>query len=56
MAYAWLGEKDQAIEQLTYLAKIPGGPDYGQLKFDPAWSSLRTDPRFTKIVNSLAPK
>ncbi len=56
MAYAWLGEKDRAIEQLTYLAKIPGGPDYGQLKFDPAWASLRTDARFAKIVSSLAPK
>jgi hypothetical protein len=36
MAYAWLGENDQAIERLAYLAKTPGGPDYGQLKFDPA--------------------
>jgi hypothetical protein len=56
MAYAWLGEKDRAIEHLTLLGKIPGGPDYGQLKFDPAWASLRGDPRFAKIVLSLAPK
>jgi tetratricopeptide (TPR) repeat protein len=56
MAYAWLGQNDAAIEQLTYLAKIPSGPDYGQLKFDPAWAPLRGDPRFEKIVASLAPK
>jgi len=56
MACAWLGEKDAAIERLTYLAKVPSGPDYGQLKFDPAWASLRSDPRFEKIVASLAPK
>jgi len=56
MAYTWLGEKDPVIEQLSLLAKIPGGPDYGQLKFDPAWDALRGDPRFEKIVQSLAPK
>ena len=56
MAYAWMDENDAAIERLTYLARIPSGPDYGQLKFDPAWDPLRGDPRFEKIVASLAPK
>jgi hypothetical protein len=28
----------------------------GELKFDPAWAGLRGDPRFEKIVASLAPK
>jgi TolB-like protein/Tfp pilus assembly protein PilF len=55
MAYAWLGENDPAIEQLAYLAKTPGGPDYGQLKFDPAWATLRGDARFVKIVDGLQP-
>jgi TolB-like protein/class 3 adenylate cyclase len=55
MAYAWLGENDRAIEQLEYLAKIPSGPDYGQLKFDPAWAALRGDARFVKIVDGLQP-
>jgi serine/threonine-protein kinase len=55
MAYAWLGDKDAAIERLTELAKIPSGPDYGQLKFDPAWAALRGDPRFVKIVDGLQP-
>jgi TolB-like protein/class 3 adenylate cyclase/Tfp pilus assembly protein PilF len=56
MIYAWVGDVDSAIEQLMFLAKKPGGPDYGQLKLDPAWDSLRGDPRFEKIVASLASK
>ena len=36
MIYAWVGDIDSAIERLAFLAKTPGGPDYGQLKFDPA--------------------
>src|SRR5437867_9097864 len=55
MTYAWLGNNDSAIERLTFLAKAPGGPDYGQLKFDPAWDGLRSDVRFTKIVEGLRP-
>jgi TolB-like protein/class 3 adenylate cyclase/Tfp pilus assembly protein PilF len=55
MAYAWLGDNDAAIERLTDVAKIPSGPDYGQLKFDPAWAGLRGDPRFVKIVDELQP-
>jgi TolB-like protein/class 3 adenylate cyclase/Flp pilus assembly protein TadD len=55
MTYAWLGDNDSAIERLTFLAKMPGGPDYGQLKFDPAWDSLRSDMRFINIVEGLRP-
>jgi tetratricopeptide (TPR) repeat protein len=56
MIYAWLGDNDAAIERLTFLAKTPGGPDYGQLKFDPAWDGLRGDARFAKIVEGLEPR
>ena len=56
MAYAWLGDNDPAIEQLAYLAQIPGGPEYGQLKFDPAWATLRGDTRFIKIITALQPR
>ena len=54
--YAWTGERDLAIEQLETGAKLPGGPTYGMLRLDPVWDSLRGDPRFEKIVASLAPK
>ncbi len=56
MVYAWTGERDRALEQLEIVAKIPVGPSYGDLKFNPCWDSLRGDPRFEKIVASLAPK
>jgi tetratricopeptide (TPR) repeat protein len=55
MIYAWVGDNDSAIEQLSFLAKTPGGPDYGQLRFDPAWDSLRNDIRFTRMVEGLRP-
>ena len=53
---AWTGERDLSIEQLETLAKIPNGTSYGDLRLDPIWDSLRGDPRFEKIVASLAPK
>jgi len=56
LIYAWTGERDLAIEQLEIVAKIPNGPTYGMLRLDPVWDSLRGDPRFEKMVASLAPK
>lgn len=54
--YAWTGEKDLAFEQLTVAAKLPGFVSYGELRLHPYWDPLRGDPRFDKIVASLAPK
>ena len=56
LVYAWTGERERAIEQLEIVAKIPAGPSYGDLRFNPCWDSLRGDPRFEKIVASLTPK
>ena len=53
---AWTGERDVAIKQLENLAKIPAGPSYGDIRLSPNWDPLRGDPRFEKIVNSLAPR
>jgi serine/threonine-protein kinase len=53
---AQIGERDLAIEQLKTLAQIPAGAHYGELRLDPFWDPLRGDPRFEKIVASLAPK
>jgi hypothetical protein len=53
---AWAGERDLAVGQLQSLAKTPGGPTYGDLRLSPNWDSLRGDPRFQKMVDSLAPK
>ena len=56
MIYAWVGEKDLALQQLSLYAGQPSFVDYGELKLDPDWDPLRGDPRFEKIVASLAPK
>ena len=57
---AWIaaqaGEKELALEQLAISAQNPDGVNYGDVKLDPKWDSLRGDPRFEKIVASLAPK
>jgi len=54
--YAWTGEKDLAIEQIEMVQRVPNPLSYGLLKLHPHWDSLRGDPRFEKIVASLAPK
>jgi serine/threonine protein kinase/tetratricopeptide (TPR) repeat protein len=54
MIAAWVGEKDLAFEQLALSARTPNGATYGELKLDPSWDPLRGDPRFEKIVASLA--
>jgi Predicted integral membrane protein len=54
--YTWLGEKDRAIEELGAAITRPGYLNYGRLKLHPEWDALRGDPRFEKIVSSLAQK
>ena len=45
-----LGEKDSAIQQLESLVGVPNGPTPGILRVEPAWDSLRDDPRFKKLA------
>jgi TolB-like protein/predicted Ser/Thr protein kinase len=52
----WVGDKDLACEQLPIAISPPSPVSYGQLKLLPFWDPLRGDPRFEKIVASLAPK
>ena len=56
MIAAWAGEKDLACDQLAIAIHPPAPVTYGQLKLLPFWDPLRGDPRFEKIVVSLAPK
>jgi len=56
---AWAGEKDLALQQLKDAILLPGATNitsYGMLKLWPFWDPLRGDPRFEKIVASLATK
>jgi serine/threonine-protein kinase len=54
--YAWVGKKDLACKQLDLAIKLPGYLSYGSLRLHPHWDPLRGDPKFDKIVASLAPK
>jgi hypothetical protein len=56
MIAAWVDDKDLACEQLAIAVRPPSTVSYGQLKLLPHWDALRGDPRFDKIVQSLAPK
>jgi len=49
-------DKNLASEQLAIVTNRPSPISYGQLKLLPFWDPLRGDPRFEKIVASLAPK
>jgi TolB-like protein/Tfp pilus assembly protein PilF len=54
--YTWSGDRDHAIETVQKLLTMPGYTNYGRLNLHPLWAPLRGDPRFQKIVASLAPK
>ena len=56
MIAAWVGDDDLACEQLALAIRPPSRLTYGQLKLLPFWDPLRGNPRFEKIVASLAPK
>jgi tetratricopeptide (TPR) repeat protein len=58
---AQVGETRRALDLLEQVTNMPGAPSltrpcYGRLKIDEVWDPLRVDPRFGKIVASLAPK
>jgi serine/threonine-protein kinase len=56
LIYAWTGKIDDAIAEVNEIVKMPGYLSYGKLKSDPLWDPLRNDPRFQKLLTSLAPK
>jgi TolB-like protein/tetratricopeptide (TPR) repeat protein/predicted Ser/Thr protein kinase len=54
-AYCWLGDRERALNELQKLLNEGAiGVNYGDLKFNPAWDSLRDDPRFEKILAEAA--
>ena len=54
--YADLGESGRALDLLEQSAKLPAGLSYGSLMLNLSWETLRNEPRFQKILESLAPK
>lgn len=55
MDYALLGDKDHAFGWLEKALEERSGWLL-ELKFDPEWDNLRTDPRFEKLIRHLAIK
>ena len=51
LVYAWTGERDAALTQLEKIVRLPRGPDYGELRFNPWWDDVRTDPRFDTLLS-----
>jgi TolB-like protein/class 3 adenylate cyclase/Flp pilus assembly protein TadD len=54
--YAQAGDVNRAVNFLEKIIPSPNGLSYGVLKLEQDWDALRGDPRFEKIVASLAPK
>jgi len=54
--YAQVADTSRALDFLESATKLPNGLNYGALKLEQDWDRLRGDPRFEKIVASLAPK
>jgi serine/threonine-protein kinase len=52
--YAWTGETDEAFRLLDHLLSVPNGIAISILKLDPAWDSLRKDPRFQALIDKYA--
>ena len=64
IVYMWSGDRETALQQLSKLAKYPSAPTLmliaaagltaGELKLNPIWDELRSDPRFDKIIAEAA--
>ena len=54
ITYIWVGQNDSALEALSNAARLPSDTSFGQLKLHLVWDPLRGDPRFEKIIASLA--
>jgi TolB-like protein/cytochrome c-type biogenesis protein CcmH/NrfG len=56
MIHVQVGEFDRALDALENGTRNPYAAEYGSLKLDQVWDPLRGNPRFEKILASLAPK
>jgi len=54
LVYAWTGERDTALTQLEKIIRLPRGPGYCELRFNPCWDEIRNDPRFDILLTQAA--
>ena len=54
LIHVWTGEQDQAVAELTTVARLPSNLSYGLLKLHPQWDALRDDPRFDQLLGRMA--
>ncbi len=54
--YGQVGETDRGPGLLGEVVGRPFAASYGELKLDRKWDPWRKDPRFEKMVQTLAPK
>jgi len=52
---ARFGDHDAAIAALPHLLEVPAGITTADLKFNPFWDPLRSDPRFQKLCEEKQP-
>jgi hypothetical protein len=49
-ALAMTEDCDATFDELSKLVKLPFGLTHGDLKLNPVWDDLRSDPRFDRIL------
>jgi tetratricopeptide (TPR) repeat protein len=48
--YMETGQGDAALEELAKIVNLPCAPNYGELRFDPVWDKVRTNPKFEELL------
>jgi serine/threonine-protein kinase len=51
--YAMVGDRSAALDRLEHLLSIPFDLTPAMLRLDPAWTSLRGDPRFERLATEV---
>ena len=52
--YAWRGQRQQALDWLERISKLPTKGAIACIRGDPIYASFQSEPRFTVLLNSIA--